>query len=323
MKKLLGLLLLWVGTANAQFVPGQLLTAAELNTQFSLYAPLAGAVFSGPVAGTTFSGAFSGPHNGSVGATTPTTGAFTTLAASGTVSGVGFSNYLASPPGIGGTVPAAGAFTTLSSSGVASLGTGSTIAASPTLGDVSGKIATTFFVATTLASPPAIGGTTAAAGSFTTLAASSTITPSQTAGIVGTTTNNNANAGSVGEYISSSASAVSLTTSTPTNITSISLTAGDWDVSGAVAFVNPGTSSVSSMIAGISTTSGAFGALVSGFGQASVQVPATTGLSGSTVAPYTTRISIASTTTVYLIGQCNFTISTFTANGYIRARRIR
>lgn len=41
-------------------------------------------------------------------------GSFTTLAASGAVSGTGFANYLAAPPAIGGTTPAAGSFTTLS-----------------------------------------------------------------------------------------------------------------------------------------------------------------------------------------------------------------
>jgi len=96
---------------------------------------------------------FSGPHNGTVGATTPNTGAFTTLSASSTVSGAGFSTYLASPPAIGGTAAAAGSFTTLSASSTVS-GTG---------------------FSTYLASPPAIGGTAAAAGSFTTLSASSTV----------------------------------------------------------------------------------------------------------------------------------------------------
>jgi hypothetical protein len=48
-----------------------------------------------------------------VGATTASTGAFTTLSASSTVSGTGFSTYLASPPAIGGTTPDAGTFTTL------------------------------------------------------------------------------------------------------------------------------------------------------------------------------------------------------------------
>jgi len=64
--------------------------------------------------GTTLTAAgLAGPHNGTVGATTPSTGAFTTLSASSTVSGTGFSNYLASPPAIGGTAPAAGTFTTV------------------------------------------------------------------------------------------------------------------------------------------------------------------------------------------------------------------
>lgn len=52
---------------------------------------------------------------GPIGSGTPSTGAFTTLAASSTVSGAGFTTYLASPAAIGGTVPAAGAFTTSTS----------------------------------------------------------------------------------------------------------------------------------------------------------------------------------------------------------------
>ena len=51
-----------------------------------------------------------------IGATTADTGAFTTLAASSTVSGVGFSTYLASPPAIGGTAAAAVSATTLTTS---------------------------------------------------------------------------------------------------------------------------------------------------------------------------------------------------------------
>ena len=47
-----------------------------------------------------------GALNGTVGATTPSTGSFTTLAASSTVSGTGFTNYFASPPAIGGTAAA-------------------------------------------------------------------------------------------------------------------------------------------------------------------------------------------------------------------------
>lgn len=52
-----------------------------------------------------------------IGVTTPGTGAFTTLSASSTVSGTGFSTYLASPPPVGSTAANTGAFTTLALSG--------------------------------------------------------------------------------------------------------------------------------------------------------------------------------------------------------------
>ena len=122
-----------------------------LSTSPTLVTPVLGTPASGVV--TNLTGTASININGTVGATTATTGAFTTLAASSTVSGTGFSTYLASPPAIGGTAAAAGAFTTLSASSTVS-GTG---------------------FSTYLASPPAIGGTAAAAGAFTTLSASSTV----------------------------------------------------------------------------------------------------------------------------------------------------
>ena len=59
-----------------------------------------------------------------IGNTTPAAGAFTTLSASSTVSGTGFSTYLASPPAIGGTAPAAGSFTNLSYTGTLTGSTG-------------------------------------------------------------------------------------------------------------------------------------------------------------------------------------------------------
>ena len=101
-------------------------------------------------AGTITATRFSGPVTGAVGDVTPSTGAFTTLSASSTVSGTGFSNYLASPPAIGSTAANTGAFTSLSASGTVS-GTG---------------------FSNYLASPPAIGGTSPNTGSFTTLTAS-------------------------------------------------------------------------------------------------------------------------------------------------------
>jgi hypothetical protein len=69
-------------------------------------------------------GAVGDSFNGPVGTSTAAAGAFTTLSASSTVSGTGFSTYLASPPAIGGTAAAAGAFTTLSASGNVTLSGG-------------------------------------------------------------------------------------------------------------------------------------------------------------------------------------------------------
>jgi len=238
---------------------------------------------------------------GPIGSTTASTGSFTTLAASSTVSGTGFSNYLASPPAIGSTAAGTGAFTTISASSTVS-GTG---------------------FSTYLASPPAIGGTAPAAGSFTTLSATSTITPSQTAGIVGTTTNNSANAGSVGEVISSSVASpgVSLTSASPANVTSISLTAGDWDVWGNIYPVPAGSTVIAQERGTISTTTGSIGT----YGDAGSflqQITLTAGAANTmNVGPI--RLSLASTTTVYLVTQESFSTSTCTAFGQIFARRRR
>ena len=60
----------------------------------------------------------------SIGATTAGTGAFTTLSASSTISGAGFSNYFAAPPTIGNTTPNAGTFTDLTYTGTLTGGTG-------------------------------------------------------------------------------------------------------------------------------------------------------------------------------------------------------
>jgi hypothetical protein len=86
---------------------------------------------------------FSGPLNGTVGATTPSTGSFTTLAASSTVSGTGFTNYFASPPPIGGTAANTGAFTTLTASADSSFtSTGALLISKGTTGQQPGSPAT-------------------------------------------------------------------------------------------------------------------------------------------------------------------------------------
>lgn len=152
------------------------------------------------------------------------------------------------------------------------------------------------------------------------------LVPSQTEGIVGTTTNNNAQAGSIGEVISSSVavgSAVSLTTGTAANVTSISLTAGDWQVCGNVATNPGGTTTQSGLIGSISTTS-ATHATAPNSG-AYVNKPYATASAGQAIATPVgcMRQLLSATTTVYLVVTSTFATSTNAAYGFIGARRMR
>lgn len=121
----------------------------------------------------------------------------------------------------------------------------------------------------------------------------------------------------LGQLISNSATAVSLTTATQANITSISLTEGDWDVFGNIEFLPAGTTPITTTIAGISTVSATFGAFNT---VTSLAVAFFTGANQYIPTPIV-QISVSTTTTVYLVGLANFSVSTCTANGAITARR--
>jgi hypothetical protein len=165
-----------------------------------------------------------------------------------------------------------------------------------------------------------IGATTPSTGAFTTITASSTITPAQVAGIVGTTTNNNAQTGSVGEYLTVTGAPGGVTTNTATNATSLSLTAGDWDVEGVAQFSPAGTTVTVNYVAGISIVSGVRGA----FGQENVLTNSGSSPNIAVVLPTpVVRISIAATTTVFLVVLSTFSVSTTTVTGFLRARRVR
>lgn len=136
----------------------------------------------------------------------------------------------------------------------------------------------------------------------------------------------NASAGNVGEYVSSNiaaGSAVSATSATALNITSVSLTAGDWSCIGNAAANGTGTVTVmNGYITTVSNTdpgspnSGGYAAWV-----------------GSVVAPFSgnfspvvsiaeMRVLIASTTTVYLGAKFSFS-GTMAVYGFIGCRRTR
>lgn len=141
-------------------------------------------------------------------------------------------------------------------------------------------------------------------------------------GIRGTLTNDDATSLNVGQFSSSFiavGSATSLTTATAKNVTSISLTAGDWDVSGNVNFVAT-TATVTAWSGGISTNTNALPTDGSEVPNGTV-ITLISENNGITLPRK--RISIASTTTVYLVGKATFSAGTVTAYGGITARRVR
>jgi hypothetical protein len=142
----------------------------------------------------------------------------------------------------------------------------------------------------------------------------------------GSTTNDGAAAGKVGEFLTASlaaGSATSLVTATPKTVIGLSLSAGDWDVWGVADYIPDGATTTSVIQQGISQTDNTFGAADT-FSAASGGNLSGTVL-GSLIAENTPhqRISLAVTTTIYLIVKAAFAISTMTAYGSIFARRRR
>ncbi len=148
-----------------------------------------------------------------------------------------------------------------------------------------------------------------------TVAQTKTLLDITTGQIGGTATNDSAAAGKVGEFASqvvAFGSAVAISASTPTDQSSLSLTAGDWDVWISV-FFSAGT---------------AGGACYAGISQTTATLPdnsllgqGTISISGTTASAYVKqRVSLASTTTVYCVA---FVTSNANMCGGIYARRVR
>lgn len=154
------------------------------------------------------------------------------------------------------------------------------------------------------------------APTFTTGITTPKITFNSTSGIIGTTTNDNAAAGSVGEILSSTVSGVAMAANVPKNITSISITSGDWDVYANV-YTTPAAGTTTTYFqGGINTVSATIPtALFSG----GSRVAST----GSAYEAPTVRISTSSTITIYLVANVQFGVSTMNTGGTIFARRVR
>lgn len=127
--------------------------------------------------------------------------------------------------------------------------------------------------------------------------------------------------GAVTEADLASGSATSLTTVVTKNIASISLGAGNWDVSGVTHFQPAATTTTTVVSGGLTTTSATFDITNGRFSQiawapgTNVQNPISTPI-------IPCRFNLTTTTVVYLIAIAIFGTSTMTCYGHIRARRV-
>ena len=138
----------------------------------------------------------------------------------------------------------------------------------------------------------------------------------------GTKTNDNANAGNVGEFVSSTAN-IGLTSTVAANVTSISLTAGDWDVWGTTGINGGATATVNWLQMSVTATSAA----ISGTIGQTAGLPFFNNAFFSSTSAYINvppvRFSLNATTTIYCVNQASFAVSSVTAYCNLSARRVR
>jgi hypothetical protein len=136
----------------------------------------------------------------------------------------------------------------------------------------------------------------------------------------GTQKNTTPPAGFIGETARSAlgvGSAIGLTTNTATDILTISLTAGIWNVSGLVQFTNAPTGTYASgSISIVSATEGTAGDNM----MTTPTMPTAAARMGLMVPPY--QLVLSGTTTVYLVAKCVFSGGTAAAYGRISATRV-
>lgn len=154
--------------------------------------------------------------------------------------------------------------------------------------------------------------------------------------IRGTTTNDSAASGFVGEELKQTrlrSAAQTLTSNTSANVTAsaLSLTAGDWEVSGAVAIEDGGAgTTVTKFLCAISTTSATLPAsdtyaVEDSTGQITIENQYSSIALGGPITQTITpvRVSISSTTSYYLVANVTFAVNSLNNWGMIRARRVR
>lgn len=141
----------------------------------------------------------------------------------------------------------------------------------------------------------------------------------------GTATNDNAAASYIGEQVRAILLEASRISAATTNqfgdITSISLTAGDWDVTGIAAFALNGATATEAVGAVSVNTANTTTDHVPADNQVGCVAPTATLVSSATISAY--RLSLSATTTVYLKGRMTYSAGTPQIYGRISARRVR
>lgn len=136
----------------------------------------------------------------------------------------------------------------------------------------------------------------------------------------GVTSNTAANAGNIGEYVTSlvASPGAAITSTVTGNITSVSLTPGEWACHGQVAINPAGTTVVTNWSGGVSSTTANIDITKGGY---AAWAGPTTGNSISLAIP-PTQFLLSSTTTIFLTQVSVFSTSTATAWGFIGCRRV-
>ena len=169
---------------------------------------------------------------------------------------------------------------------------------------------------------PAMDGA-AAIGTGVAFARNDHVHPTDTsrAPVIGVVNASNAAAGQVGEFVTAQQlTAQGLTTATAINLSSISLTAGDWDVDGDVFYAASGVN-VSNFVCSVGLTSATIAAV--GTPGRAQMIGAASAFAQSSFSTGRLRVNVSATTTVYLVASATFTTGTCTVQGTIQARRMR
>lgn len=142
--------------------------------------------------------------------------------------------------------------------------------------------------------------------------------------LLGAQTNSNANAGNVGQFLSAfvASPGSAITSATAADITSVTLTPGDWRCYGNIAYQANATTTTTQLTGWVSTTSATNPGNTNNGGYTFLQATFPTN-AGSILPVGDRKFTVAVDTIVYLSISATFAVSTATAYGFLGCRRAR